>query len=165
MRGSPDEWARRVAQAYAQHKADRVVAERNFGGAMVEAVLRASAPNLPITMVTASGGKALRGEPVAALYEQGRVSHLGGFAFLEDQMVQMTALGFTGRGSPDRLDAAVWAFTDLMLGEINSGGLLELYQRELAATADQRPEPTKITYAKGSIEWMRDQALMTGVQP
>jgi predicted phage terminase large subunit-like protein len=159
MQGSPADWGRRVAEVFRKHKADRVVAEKNFGGAMVEAVLRAAAPNLPITMVTASRGKVVRAEPVAALYEQGRVSHLGGFPFLEDQMVQMTGLGFTGRGSPDRLDALVWAFTDLMLEAIPCSGLLELYQRELGATADQRPEPPKITYAKGSVEWQREQAL------
>jgi predicted phage terminase large subunit-like protein len=163
MQGSPADWGRRVAEVFRKHKADRVVAEKNFGGAMVEAVLRAAAPNLPITMVTASRGKVVRAEPVAALYEQGRVSHLGGFPFLEDQMVQMTGLGFTGRGSPDRLDALVWAFTDLMLEAIPCSGLLELYQRELAATADQRPEPVKITYAQGSVEWQREQALYGGV--
>jgi phage terminase large subunit-like protein len=116
LRGSPEQWGRAVASAYHRHRADRVVAERNYGGAMVEAVLRAADPNLPVTLVTASRGKHVRAEPVAALYEQSRVSHLGAFPELEDQMVQMTPSGFSGPGSPDRLDGHVWAFTDLMLG-------------------------------------------------
>ncbi|MDF0491661.1 ATP-binding protein, partial [Sphingomonas sp. H39-1-10] len=115
---SPEGWARKVVEMYARHRADRVVAERNFGGDMVAAVLRGAAPNLPITMVTASRGKAVRAEPVSALYEQGKVSHAEPFPELEDQMQAMTPGGYTGPGrSPDRLDAAVWALTELMLGD------------------------------------------------
>ncbi len=113
---SPDGWARRVAEAYGTFKADRIVAERNFGGAMVEAVIRTVDKALPVKMVTASRGKIARAEPIAALYEQGRVSHVGGFAGLEDQMCAMTPDGYVGEGSPDRADALVWALTELMLG-------------------------------------------------
>lgn len=110
---SPEGWARRVASLYEKWGADRVIAEKNFGGAMVEAVLRAAAPELPVKMVTASRGKAVRAEPVAALYEQEKVSHVGRFDALEDQMCAMTPAGFVGEGSPDRVDALVWALTEL----------------------------------------------------
>lgn len=114
---SPAAWGARACQAYHEFGADRIVAERNFGGAMVEAVIRSADPSVAYKEVTASRGKAVRAEPVAALYEQGRVSHVAGLAALEDQMCQMAGDGFLGEGSPDRLDAAVWALTDLMLGE------------------------------------------------
>lgn len=114
---SPDGWARRVAEVYSMHNADRIVAERNFGGAMVEAVIRAADKSLPVKMVTASRGKVARAEPVAAMYEQGRISHCGGFSALEDQMCAMTPGGYVGEGSPDRADALVWALTELMLDQ------------------------------------------------
>ncbi|WP_292685419.1 terminase family protein [Novosphingobium sp.] len=110
---SPDGWARRVVDTFQKWGADRVVAEKNFGGAMVEAVLRTASKNLPITMVTASRGKIARAEPVAALYEQGKVSHCGVFNALEDQMCAMTGAGYVGEGSPDRADALVWAMSEL----------------------------------------------------
>ncbi len=113
---SPAGWGRRVVERYHAHKADRIVAERNFGGAMVESVIRTADRNVPIRMVTASRGKSVRAEPVAALYEQGRVMHAHDLDQLEDQMLQMTSTGFVGEGSPDRLDAMVWAITDLMGG-------------------------------------------------
>lgn len=114
---SPDGWGRRVREVYSLHDADRIIAERNFGGAMVEAVIKAQDKTLPVKVVTASRGKVARAEPIAALYEQGRVSHVGGFSELEDQMCSMTPSGYVGEGSPDRADAMVWALTELMLGE------------------------------------------------
>ena len=114
---SPDGWARRVGEAYVTFEADRIVAERNFGGAMVEAVIRTVDKQLPVKMVTASRGKIARAEPAAALYEQGRVKHVGALPQLEDQMVAMTPDGYVGEGSPDRADALVWAITELMLGK------------------------------------------------
>lgn len=114
---SPDGWGRRVREVYSLHKADRIVAERNFGGAMVEAVIKAQDKNLPVKVVTASRGKVARAEPIAAIYEQSRVSHVGGFPDLEDQMCAMTPSGYVGDGSPDRADALVWALTELMLGK------------------------------------------------
>jgi len=110
---SPDAWARRVVAMYEKWQADRVVAEKNFGGAMVEAVLRTASRNLPIRMVTASRGKIARAEPVAALYEQGKVSHCGSFNELEDELCAMTGAGYVGEGSPDRADALVWALSSL----------------------------------------------------
>ncbi|WP_458574434.1 phage terminase large subunit [Sphingopyxis sp. RIFCSPHIGHO2_12_FULL_65_19] len=111
---SPDGWARMVARAAEEFGADRVVAERNYGGAMVEAVLRSAARKLPVRMVTASRGKVLRAEPIAALYEQGKVHHVGTFSELEEQMTMTTTTGYRGSGSPDRLDALVWALTETM---------------------------------------------------
>lgn len=82
---------------------------------MVEAVLRQVDPMVPVVRVHASKSKSARAEPVAALYEQGRVTHYGVFNALEDEMCQMTRLGYQGSGSPDRLDALVWALTDLVI--------------------------------------------------
>ena len=113
---SPDGWGRRAVEAYREFKADRIIAERNYGGAMVEHVIRTIDRNAPYREVVASRGKIARAEPVAALYEQGRVSHSSGVEALEDQMCQMTSDGFMGDGSPDRVDALVWALSDLMLG-------------------------------------------------
>jgi phage terminase large subunit-like protein len=113
---SPDAWGREVVKAYKEFRADRIVAERNFGGAMVEHVLRTVDRNVSYREVTASRGKVARCEPVAALYEQQRIRHANPFPELEDQACAMTSDGYTGDGSPDRLDAAVWAISDLMLG-------------------------------------------------
>lgn len=112
---SPDGWGRRAVEAYHEFNADRIVAERNFGGAMVEHVIRTVDKSASYKEVTASRGKVARAEPVAALYEQGRVSHIGGLPDLEDQMCQIGPDGYIGEGSPDRADALVWALTELML--------------------------------------------------
>lgn len=112
---SPDGWGRRAVEAYRSFNADRIVAERNFGGAMVEHVIRSVDQRASYKEVTASRGKIVRAEPVAALYEQGRVSHVGSMPELEDQMCAMAPDGYLGEGSPDRVDALVWALTELML--------------------------------------------------
>jgi len=112
---SPNAWAKAAIAALDRHSADRLVAEVNQGGDMVETILRQEAPLVPFRAVHATKGKVLRAEPVAALYEQGRVRHLRGLSALEDQMCQMTTGGFVGRGSPDRVDALVWAIHDLMI--------------------------------------------------
>jgi predicted phage terminase large subunit-like protein len=110
-RDTPDGWARRVLKALDDYNADRVVAEINQGGDMVTSVLRTQAPNLPITTVRASRGKYVRAEPVAALYEQGRVFHARPFPKLEDQLC--TWVPDSNQPSPDRMDALVWALTAL----------------------------------------------------
>jgi len=114
----PEGWARAVAQAAEAHKADRVVAEANNGGAMVESVLRAADARLPLRLVHATHGKSARAEPVATLYAGGRAFHVGAFPALEDEMAGLVAGGgYEGPGrSPDRADALVWAMTELMLG-------------------------------------------------
>ena len=117
-RPSPERWARAVAATVTDFKADRVVAEANQGGDMVASVLRAADCQMPIRLVHASRGKTARAEPVAALYEAGRVAHVGQFPRLEDQLCGiMTGGGYEGPGrSPDRADALVWALWELMLG-------------------------------------------------
>jgi phage terminase large subunit-like protein len=112
---APAGWGRRAVEAYRRFMADSIVAEKNFGGDMVRFVIMTADPGVPVRMVTASRGKSVRAEPVAALYEQGRVSHIEGMEKLEDQACQMTGDGYIGEGSPDRLDAAVWGLSDLML--------------------------------------------------
>jgi PBSX family phage terminase large subunit len=109
--GSPEQWAQRVAYAYQQHSADRIVVEVNQGGDMVSSVLRATGVRLPIQTVRAARGKYTRAEPIAALYEQGKVAHVGVHSGLEDQLCTWTP----GDSSPDRLDALCWAAWALML--------------------------------------------------
>ena len=115
---SPEGWAAAVAACFARVKADRVVAEKNQGGDMVRSVLMAADRRLPVKLVHASRGKTVRAEPVAALYEAGRVAHVGAFPALEDELCGLVAGGaYEGPGrSPDRADALVWALTELMLG-------------------------------------------------
>lgn len=114
---SPEGWATEVVRVFDARRADRVVAEKNFGGDMVSHVLRTHSRHLPITLVSASRGKAVRAEPVVALYEQGRVSHEASFPELEDQMCT-ARLNDAGDKTPDdRVDALVWALTELMRTE------------------------------------------------
>jgi phage terminase large subunit-like protein len=115
---SPDGWARRACEAYHRWDADRLVAERNFGGAMVKSVIKTADNSVAYKEVTASRGKTARAEPISALYEQGRVGHVRGLTELEDQMTLMTMSGYAGEGSPDRVDAAVWGLTEVMLSHV-----------------------------------------------
>ncbi len=113
----PEQWARRAVELYRMFNADRIVAEANQGGDMVASVIRNVDANVPVRPVHATRGKYVRAEPVAALYEQGRVRHARAMPELEDEMCAFTAHGIEGGQSPDRLDALVWALSDLMLGE------------------------------------------------
>lgn len=117
MRGSPDAWARRAVTAYKDLRADRIVAEKNNGGKMVELVLRTIDKDVPYRAVWASEGKRTRAEPVAALYEQGKVHHVGVLAELEDEQCTWTP----GSPSPNRMDALVWAITELQGGRGSLG--------------------------------------------
>jgi phage terminase large subunit-like protein len=112
-RWSPDTWAKKAVGAYRTQKADRIIGEANNGGDLVEVNIRTVDRSAAFKKVHASRGKRTRAEPVAALYEQGKVHHVGGFAELEDQMSQWVP--GTGVPSPDRMDALVWALTELML--------------------------------------------------
>ena len=112
---SPTEWAKAAIGAMQRHQADRLVAEVNQGGDLVETVIRQIDPMVPYRAVHASRGKAARAEPVAALYEQEKIIHGEDLTELEDQMCLMTVNGFVGQGSPDRVDALVWAIHDLMI--------------------------------------------------
>ncbi len=110
---SPAGWGRRAVDAFHEFRADRIVAEVNYGGAMVKAVIKGADASVPFKEVHASRGKVARAEPVSALYEEGKVSHVGTLEDLEDQLCAMTTKGFIGEGSPDRADALVWALTEL----------------------------------------------------
>lgn len=133
LRDGPAGWGRKAVSAYQFFSADRIVAEANFGGGMVESTIKTVDPSVPVTLVTASRGKILRAEPIASLYEQGRVTHVRGadprddgtgLAALEDQLCLMAYDGFAGEGSPDRVDALVWALTELMLEPQGRAGVL-----------------------------------------
>jgi phage terminase large subunit-like protein len=113
VQASPGEWGQRVVRTYQEWKADRVVAEVNNGGAMVRHIIQSIDPAVSYKAVTATRGKVLRAEPISALDEQGKVHHVGFFADLEDQLCSW----MPGMKSPDRLDAYVWAVTELMFEE------------------------------------------------
>jgi predicted phage terminase large subunit-like protein len=114
---APHEWARMAIRLLHQRMGDRIIAETNNGGEMVENTLRMVDPSVPYSAVWASRGKVIRAEPISALYEQGRVHHVGPFPRLEDQMCAFT-VDFDRKEmgcSPDRVDALVWALTELMI--------------------------------------------------
>lgn len=116
LRGSPEEWSRTAVKMYRKWDADKIVAEKNQGGDMVMAVLKAADRSVPIKLVHASRGKIIRAEPISALYEQGRIHHVGRHDHLEDQMCTFSidnVRGTNGTGSPDRVDALVWGLTEL----------------------------------------------------
>jgi len=125
---TPEGWARAVARAAERHGADRIVAEANNGGAMVASVLRAADAGLPLRLVHASHGKVARAEPVALLYESGRVFHGSPFPELEDELAGLlTGGGYSGPGrSPDRADALVWAISELMLRRAGKPAIRQL---------------------------------------
>ena len=150
----PAQWARLAVTAYHEFRADRIVAERSFGGAMVENVITTAGPNVPVKTITASRGKAVRAEPIAALYAQGKVCHVGRFPQLEEQMLNMASAGYVGAKSPDRLDALVWALSELMLGPL-------VRQRAASAVnaieaAHRRPAPDRHNRAASALERHRE---------
>lgn len=110
-RATPLQWATVAVAAYHARQADRIVAESNQGGELISTVIHQVDPNVPVALVHASRGKVTRAEPAAALYEQGRISHVGQLSALEGELVSYT--GQPGEDSPNRLDAAVWALTEL----------------------------------------------------
>lgn len=112
-RGGPDVWSRRAVNAFDKWDAGAIIIERNQGGDMCRHTLRTVRPSLPVIEVTATRGKHVRAEPIAALYAFSKVSHVGTFEELEEQMCQMTAAGYEGEGSPDRVDALVWGLSHL----------------------------------------------------
>lgn len=111
--GGPSEWARAAVNASERWQASRIIAEKNFGGEMVRHTIKTADANANVKLVSASRGKAVRAEPIAALYDEKKVSHLGRFVDLETQMTHMSTHGYTGTGSPDRVDALVWALSEL----------------------------------------------------
>ncbi len=115
LRGNPEDWARRAVSLYRSWSADKIIAEKNQGGQMVESTIKAIDRSVPVKLVHASRGKVVRAEPISALYEQGRVHHVGRFDALEDQMCLFSIdnLRNLSNGSPDRVDALVWGLTEL----------------------------------------------------
>lgn len=151
INGSPEEWGRRAVQAFDDWAADKIVYEANQGGEMVAAVLRGAAKSLkedklrtadfvPLKAVHATRGKYVRAEPVSQLYEQGRIHHVGFFAELEDQLCEYTPDG-SMEYSPDRMDALVWGFTELLVGSIKHEGLMDYYRQEQEAVKYRLANP------------------------
>jgi hypothetical protein len=163
-RDTPSGWAHRAVAAYHEFSADRVVAEKNQGGDMVELTIRSVEPTIPYKGITAKVGKRLRGEPIAALYEQGRVSHVGTFDTLEDQMTGwIPDSGF----SPDRLDALVHGITELGLA---TGASADRFFAQLApaCTACGFPNDSEAFNCKGCGVLLREpqaQLITSGINP
>lgn len=141
-KAGPGVWGKVATDAFDRWEADRIVAEMNFGGAMVKFVIRAARPNTPFRPVTASRGKVVRAEPISALVESGRVRMAGVFRELEDELCAFTTHGYMGENSPNRADAMVWAFADLFP---------ELTKPE----AKPEPKPQMIIRRSGGTGWMR----------
>jgi len=141
-RGGPRQWADRAIACMDRWEADCIVIERNQGGDMCRHTLESVRPFLPVREVVATRGKHVRAEPIAALYSLDRVSHVGTFAKLEDQMCQMTASGYEGEGSPDRCDALVWGMTELFPAV------------KVGAPKQRRLEPDYSNNHGGEARWM-----------
>lgn len=141
IKAGPATWGRVAASAFDRHAADLVVGEVNYGGAMVKHVIDTARPRTPYKQVTATRGKAVRAEPFSALYEQGKVRHVGRFTELEDELAAMSTNGYTGESSPNRADAWIWVLTELFPGLVR---------------ADKRPAKPKqaVKRAAGSQGWM-----------
>lgn len=116
LKAGPATWGKVATSAFERHEADRVVGEKNFGGAMVQYVIQTARPNTPYIDVTASRGKVVRAEPISALYANGKVRHVGYFPELEDELMGFTTTGYAGERSPNRADALVWAISELFPG-------------------------------------------------
>lgn len=120
VKAGPATWGRVAVTAWERHDADCVVGETNYGGAMVQQTIQVARPRTPFRKVTASRGKVVRAEPFSALYEQGKVRHVGLFAQLEDELAAFSTFGYTGQGSPNRADALIWALAELFPGLVGN---------------------------------------------
>lgn len=116
VKAGPATWGRVAVSAYERHSADVVVGESNYGGAMVQHTIQTARARTPYKAVTATRGKVVRAEPISALYEQGKVRHVGDFQELEDELVAFSTVGYMGESSPNRADALIWALTELFPG-------------------------------------------------
>ena len=146
LRGRPEEWAKKAVSLYRKWNADRIIAEKNNGGEMVESVIKAQDRSVPVKLVHASRGKIVRAEPISALYEQGRVHHVGQFDFLEDQMCMFSVdnVRNSSTGSPDRVDALVWGLTELF--DKIAG------RRRTSPTRGRADDGTKLTTYKDTVK-------------
>jgi phage terminase large subunit-like protein len=120
VKAGPATWGKVATDAYDRHAGDVIVGEVNYGGAMVEHVIKTARPRTPYKQVTASRGKAVRAEPFSALYEQGKVRHVGRFNDLEDELAAFSTIGYTGARSPNRADAWIWVLTELFPGLVRA---------------------------------------------
>ena len=120
VKAGPATWGKVATDAYDRHQADAIVGETNYGGAMVEHVIKTCRPRTTFIKVTASRGKTQRAEPFSALYEQGKVRHVGYLRDLEDELVAFSTYGYTGANSPNRADAAIWALAALFPGIVKT---------------------------------------------
>lgn len=116
VKAGPATWARVATSAFDRHQGDVVVGEINYGGAMVQHTIQTARPRTPFKMVTASRGKHVRAEPFSALYEQGKIRHVGDFHALEDELTAFSTVGFLGGSSPNRADAWIWVLSELFPG-------------------------------------------------
>jgi hypothetical protein len=170
IRDAPGVWGKRAVQAFHKWRADAIVGEINYGGAMVKQTIRTVDENVPFREVTASRGKHVRAEPVAALYAPDvdkvrhvigdgvRTAHKGRLAELEEQLTNFSSAGYTGEKSPDRADAMVWGVHALALKDYGNGdAMLELARREMADKREKGEAPTMVQkeWAKGSVEYLK----------
>lgn len=171
INGSPEEWGRTAVRAFDDWAADNLVYEANQGGEMVAAVLRQAAKSLkedkertadfvPLKAVHATRGKYVRAEPVSQLYEQGKIHHVGTFPELEDQLCEYTPDGNMGY-SPDRMDALVWGFTELMIGSIKHEGLLDYYRQESQAVAERLSNPNAALALGATVSLQAPEGINT----
>jgi len=116
VKAGPGVWGRVATSAWERHRGDCIVAEENFGGAMVKQTIKVANPRVPYKKVSAARGKAQRVEPFAALYEQGKIRHVGRFQELEDELIAFSTFGYTGPNSPNRADAWIWCLAELFSG-------------------------------------------------
>lgn len=140
VKAGPATWGRVATSAFDRHQANVVVGEANYGGAMVGHTIQTARPRTPFKLVTATRGKAVRAEPFSALYETGKVRHVGQFHELEGELTGFSTYGYIGSGSPNRADAAIWA-------------LAELFPGLVAARTEKKPAP-KPREAIGAGGWM-----------
>jgi hypothetical protein len=118
VKAGPATWGRVATSAYDRHNADVIVGEVNYGGAMVQSTIQTARPRTPFKAVTATRGKVVRAEPISALYEQGKVRHIGNFSDLEDELTAFSTVGYLGELSPNRADALIWGLTELFPGMV-----------------------------------------------
>lgn len=119
VKAGPATWGKVATDAYERHRADVIVGEMNYGGAMVQFTIQTCRPRTPFKAVTATRGKVVRAEPISSLYELGKVRHVGYFNDLEDELTAFSTTGYTGERSPNRADALIWALTELFPGIVN----------------------------------------------
>jgi predicted phage terminase large subunit-like protein len=142
LKAGPKTWGNVATTAFDRHDADLIVAETNFGGEMVAHVIQTARPRTPFRKVTASRGKAVRAEPIAALTEQGKIRFAGNFPELEEELCAFSTAGYLGEKSPNRADAMVWAFSELFPGLVK-------------AKKEKTPDAPKSRVFPGAGGWMK----------